>query len=322
MCIRDRVDVCVEKISSNKSNITNGDKTSLVSMDNSFRLDLAATNAAVKNMSLGQAYLSTAISTLDSASAILSKIHQLAVLGANGSNSDADNAAINMEAEALADAFHKSMTAAQFKGKAIFSENPSDSIMAAGGRSKEVQIGVEKIDYDFFYDYENPALTTPDAGIKYEIRRALTNEELTSLLLRDPTLSASALIPGFQFTLPEGSNNIGEGSIINDVVVGQMKRGTLLRVDAVNIGRDSQLKAGSISSGSERTKADLRYMMDKKGSNLRVLGSILAADKMHIDHHVEIYHDAPETFSRLDWHSACGGTVSYTHLTLPTNREV
>ena len=151
------VDVSVEKISSNKSNITNGDKTSLVSMDNSFRLDLAATNAAVKNMSLGQAYLSTAITTLDSASAILSKIHELAVLGANGSNSDADNAAINMEAEALADAFHKSMTAAQFKGKAIFAENPSDSVMAAGGRSKEVQIGVEKIEYDFFYDYENPA---------------------------------------------------------------------------------------------------------------------------------------------------------------------
>ena len=101
--------------------------------------------------------------------------------------------------------------------------------------------------------------------------------------------------------------NIGEGSVINDVVVGQMKRGTLLRVDAINIGKDSQVKAGSISSGSDRTKADLRYMMDENGSNLRVLGSILSADKMHIDHHIEIYHYAPETYSRLDWHSACGG---------------
>jgi Fe-S cluster assembly protein SufD len=101
--------------------------------------------------------------------------------------------------------------------------------------------------------------------------------------------------------------NIGEGTIINDVVVGQMKSGTLLRVDAINIGKDSQVKAGSISSGSEKTKADLRYMMDKSGSNLRVLGSILSAEKMHIDHHIEIYHEAPETYSRLDWHSACGG---------------
>ena len=148
--LKRQVDTSVEKISSNKSNITNGEKTSLVSMDNSFKLDLAATNAAVKNMTLGQAYLSTAISTIDSASAILSKIHELAVLGANGSNSDADNAAINMEAEALADVFHKSMTAAQFKGKAIFSDNPADSVMAAGGRSKEVQFGVGTFDYDFF----------------------------------------------------------------------------------------------------------------------------------------------------------------------------
>ena len=211
--LKRQVDTSVEKISSNKSNITNGEKTSLVSMDNSFKLDLAATNAAVKNMTLGQAYLSTAISTIDSASAILSKIHELAVLGANGSNSDADNAAINMEAEALADVFHKSMTAAQFKGKAIFSDNPADSVMAAGGRSKEVQFGVGTFDYDFFYDYDNPALTELDAGIKYEVKRKLTDAEITSIILRDPSISASALVPGFQFILPEGSNNIGEGSI-------------------------------------------------------------------------------------------------------------
>ena len=54
--LKRQVDTSVEKISSNKANITNGEKTSLVTMDNAFRLDLAATNAAVKNMSLGQAY--------------------------------------------------------------------------------------------------------------------------------------------------------------------------------------------------------------------------------------------------------------------------
>ena len=54
-----QVGVSVEKISSNKANVTNGDKTSLVSMDNVLKLDIAATNAAVKNMSVAQAYLST-----------------------------------------------------------------------------------------------------------------------------------------------------------------------------------------------------------------------------------------------------------------------
>ena len=103
------------------------------------------------------------------------------------------------------------------------------------------------------------------------------------------------------------NGEIGEGTIINDILVGQMSSGTLLRVDAINIGRDAQVKAGSISSGSERTKSDLRYMMNENGGNLRVLGSILSANKMHIDHHIEIHHQAPNTFSRLDWHSACGG---------------
>ena len=42
-----QVDVSVEKISSNKANVTNGDKTSLITMDNVLKLDIAATNAAV-----------------------------------------------------------------------------------------------------------------------------------------------------------------------------------------------------------------------------------------------------------------------------------
>ena len=42
-----QVDVSVEKISSNKANVTNGDKTSLVSMDNVLKLDIAATNEEI-----------------------------------------------------------------------------------------------------------------------------------------------------------------------------------------------------------------------------------------------------------------------------------
>ena len=103
------------------------------------------------------------------------------------------------------------------------------------------------------------------------------------------------------------TGEIGAGSIMNDIVVGHMQRGTMLRVDSVNIGRDAQVRAGTVSSGTERTKADLRYLMGEIGGNVRVLGSILGAGSMHLDHHIEIHHDAPETFSRLSWHSACGG---------------
>ena len=103
------------------------------------------------------------------------------------------------------------------------------------------------------------------------------------------------------------TGEIGAGAVLNDVVVCLQDEGTLLRVDSIVIDRDAQVRAGTVSSGSERTKADLRYRMGEPGGSLRVLGSILSVDSMHIDHHVEIYHDAPETFSRLTWNSACGG---------------
>jgi Fe-S cluster assembly protein SufD len=103
------------------------------------------------------------------------------------------------------------------------------------------------------------------------------------------------------------TGEIGAGAVLNDVVVCLQDEGTLLRVDSIVIGRDAQVRAGTVSSGSERTKADLRYRMGEPGSSLKVLGSILSVDSMHIDHHVEIHHDAPETFSRLTWNSACGG---------------
>jgi Fe-S cluster assembly protein SufD len=67
------------------------------------------------------------------------------------------------------------------------------------------------------------------------------------------------------------------------------------------------MNTGTVSSGSEKTKADLRYRMAESGSNLQVLGSILSRDEMHLDYHIEIQHDAPETFSRLVWNAACGG---------------
>ena len=209
-----QVDVSVEKISSNKANVTNGDKTSLVSMDNVLKLDIAATNAAVKNMSVAQAYLSTAISTLDNASAILRKIHELAVMGANGSNSDADNAAINIESEALIDAFHKSMTAAQFKGKEVFIDEPNTFSLASGGRASSIEFGVGKVDYDILYDYTNPGLTSLSSGVKYEIKRDLTGPEKAAILSRSSNLTADQLVKGFQFTTDAApTGNIGDGTI-------------------------------------------------------------------------------------------------------------
>ena len=104
------------------------------------------------------------------------------------------------------------------------------------------------------------------------------------------------------------TGQIQDGAVVNDVVIGLLERGTMLRSDSIEICRDAQVRAGTVSSGSERTKSDLRYIMREPGGNIRVLGSILSTESMHLDHHIEIHHEAPETFSRLSWHSACGGS--------------
>ena len=99
----------------------------------------------------------------------------------------------------------------------------------------------------------------------------------------------------------------GNGSHVNDIVINHMGDGRLLRTDGIHLGRDAQVRSGAIGSGASRCKADLRYTMDQIGSSLKVNGSILSLDGMHNDHHVEILHIAPQTYSRLDWHSACAG---------------
>ena len=209
------LDNSVDRVATAKKNVTASDIASLKSMDYSFRLDFAATKAAVKSMSVTQAYLSTAISSLENSAAILAKIHGLAVLGANGSNSDADQTAINTEANELADEFHKSMINSNFKGQKVFKEDGFDSTMSLGPTtSKFADFGAGTIDYDFFYDYENPNISTLDAGVTYEVKRDLTDAEKEAILSRTTGLSAESLVVGTKFTTnPVENINRGGGTM-------------------------------------------------------------------------------------------------------------
>lgn len=100
---------------------------------------------------------------------------------------------------------------------------------------------------------------------------------------------------------------IGAGAHVNDVVVNRLGAGQMLRVDGISIDRDSQVLAGTVGAGAKRAKADLRYELVGPGASIRVNGSMTSMGEQHNDHHIEIMHEAPETFSRLAWHSACGG---------------
>ena len=152
------------------------------------------------------------------------------------------------------------------------------------------------------FSSQHPVVLDIDAGDSTSVLHLALDVGRLSELELITRVSGSGEWFGFLRT-----GEIGEGSILNDVVVCVQDGGTLLRVDSIAIGRDAQVRAGTVCSGSERTKADLRYRMGEPGGNLRILGSVLSSDSMHLDHHLEIHHDAPETFSRLAWNSACGG---------------
>jgi flagellin len=120
-------------------------------MADTFRLDFVGTKAGIKGASVVMGYLETGMRVLDSASALLSRLQELAVLGANDTNTDADALAINAEAEAIADEFHRLMSTSTYKGKDIFVDTANSEYVSMGGRDSEMRFGLGRVKYSNLY---------------------------------------------------------------------------------------------------------------------------------------------------------------------------
>ncbi|NBT87964.1 MAG: hypothetical protein EBT51_06610 [Flavobacteriaceae bacterium] len=204
----------VERISKAKNEIANGDAATLAAMDYTFKLDLAGTQAALKNIAVTQAYLSTAITSIDSASAILAKIQELAVMGANSTNSDVQMAGINAEAEALADEFHKAIINANYKGKQIFTDDQIGANLSIGGGGQIGNYTIAVLDYDDFYDVKNPNTESLLDGVEYEVTRDLSDIEKEAIVARTDGVSVEDLTTGFRFKTNNVSlENVGIGVV-------------------------------------------------------------------------------------------------------------
>ena len=90
-------------------------------------------------------FLSTAIANIDTLTVLNSQLHELAILGANASNSDADSAAIDLEAEAIADELWRVAANANFKGKDIFDIVDRTEYVSLGGRDAEYTVTFQTI---------------------------------------------------------------------------------------------------------------------------------------------------------------------------------
>ena len=154
----------MERLATGKQNANAGDRSSYVAMADTFRLDYVGTKAGIKGASVAMGYLETGMRTLDAASALLSRLQELAVLGSNRTNTVADHTAINAEAEALADEFHRLLDKATYKGKDLFLTAADTEYVALGGRAANMTFGIKKITYTDLYNTSGTGAQVSNSG--------------------------------------------------------------------------------------------------------------------------------------------------------------
>ena len=211
----------MERLATGKQNANAGDRSSYVAMADTFRLDYVGTKAGIKGASVVMGYLETGMRVLDSASALLSRLQELAVLGANNTNTTADHAAIDAEAEAIGDEFHRLLDTATYKGKSLFGTANADYV-ALGGRNAEMTFGIATVSYSELHDGTDlihapsdvftaaAALTSLAANTTYEIvdSSGWTDDDLAS----DSDLSANSdIADGVTFKTSAAITGLDDG---------------------------------------------------------------------------------------------------------------
>jgi len=159
----------MERLATGKQNANAGDRSSYVAMSDTFRLDYVGTKAGIKSASVAMGYLETGMRVIDSASSLLSRLQELAVLGANNTNTNADSEAINLEAEAIADEFNRLMTTSTYKGKDLFTTAAGNQEIAMGGRGQEMTFGIADVDYSSLWSTERNISGEPNNGEPFNL---------------------------------------------------------------------------------------------------------------------------------------------------------
>ena len=182
----------MERLATGKQNANAGDRSSYAAMADTFRLDYVGTKAGIKGASVVMGYLETGMRVLDSASALLARMQELAVLGANDTNTLNDHEAINLEAEAIAQEFNRLMSSNTYKGKNVFVDTANSEFVSMGGREAEMTFGIGEFDYSELYGSARTVATgLPNAN---------TQVNLTFL----PSDAVSGPVIDFSATLADG----------------------------------------------------------------------------------------------------------------------
>jgi flagellin len=221
----------MERLATGKQNANAGDRSSYAAMADTFRLDYVGTKAGIKGASVVMGYLETGMRVLDSAAALLARLQELAVLGANDTNSTSDHEAINMEAEAIAQEFNRLMTSATYKGKNIFVDTAGSEYVSMGGRNAEMTFGIGKMDYSAVFG----ATRTIDAGLP-NAGQLMNLTSMPSDAVVGPTSVMTTLTAGKIYEITKLPTNAEE-------LVAY--KAALLKAGNTSLALDSEIKIGS-----------------------------------------------------------------------------
>lgn len=207
-----------ERIASNKSKSSAGERVAFSNMENRLRLDIATKNGAIRSMSVAQGYLLATANALDGASYILKKIRDLAVEASNDEATSEELSTLDAGAEILADEFHRHMTTANYKGRPVFGEADHEFAVGTGIENGLIKIGVGMIEYDDLYDHINDPENYINYGISYEILEPLSDEQKETILANTTGLTENDLTVGSQFTVIDASPYSNDPGIqVNDL---------------------------------------------------------------------------------------------------------
>ena len=155
----------MERLATGKANANAGDRSSYVAMADTFRLDFVGTKAGIKGAQVVMGYLETGMRVLDSASGLVARLQELAVLAANDTNTSDDSDAIDAEFEAIAVELNRLLETATYKGKSIFTETAGTEVVSLGGRGAEMSFGLGNVTISDEYE----KLYVNETKIKFEI---------------------------------------------------------------------------------------------------------------------------------------------------------
>jgi flagellin len=201
--------------------------------------------------------------TLDAASGVLSRLQELAVLGANETNTTEDADAIDFEAEKLGDEFHRLLSTAKYKGKDLFLDAAGGEYVSLGGRDAEMTFGVKKVTYSGLYkfDADTAAQTDIVAGREYEIENGGDDTAEDNEFI---SFGADSTPAEGEFFIATKSGSLAQGD--NDVT---MVKGHL--VSAPSTGADSS--TDTLTALIETVQANLNTARVQAGSQYAALES-------------------------------------------------